>query len=43
MEEAQSGADDSASQFDQDFAVMSLQINELVRQLLEALGGKKAS
>ena len=30
---------DKAAQFDQDFAVMSLQLNRLIKELLEAFGG----
>lgn len=38
-EEAQTEAADAASQFDQDFAVMGLQLGALVDELLEAFGG----
>ncbi len=32
-------ADDFATRFDQDFAVMSLQLNQLIEELIEAAGG----
>ena len=32
-------ADDFAASFDQDFAVMSLQLNQLIEELIEAAGG----
>lgn len=38
-QESESDADDFASQFDQDFAVMALQLNSLLNELLEAFGG----
>lgn len=38
-EEAESDAQDAAVQFDQDFAVMTLQLGHLVDELLEACGG----
>jgi recombination associated protein RdgC len=38
-EEASTDADDAASQFDQDFAVMSLQLGTLIDELVEAFGG----
>lgn len=41
--EANTSTEDAASQFDQDFAVMSLQINQLLEQLLAGLGGIKKS
>ena len=39
QQEAETDADDSASQFDQDFAVMGLQLGYLLNELLEAFGG----
>lgn len=39
LEEAQTEAADAAAQFDQDFAVMNLQLGRLVEDLLEAFGG----
>lgn len=39
QEEARTDADDFASQFDQDFAVMSLQLGHMMEDLLEAFGG----
>ena len=38
-EEAKTEAEDFASQFDQDFAVMTLQLGQFVEDLLEAFGG----
>lgn len=38
-DEADTNADDTVSQFDQDFAVMSLQLGFLIDDLLEAFGG----
>jgi recombination associated protein RdgC len=40
QEEAVTDADDFASQFDQDFAVMAFQLDSLIEELLEAFGGK---
>jgi len=39
QQEAVTDADDFASQFDQDFAVMSLQLGYMLDELLEAFGG----
>jgi len=39
QDEAATAADDFASQFDQDFAVMAIQLGYLVEELLEAFGG----
>jgi len=41
QEQAETESDDYASQFDQDFSVMSLHINQLLEEILEALGGIK--
>ena len=38
QEQAQGDADDKATQFDQDFAVMSLQLSQLIEELLEEFG-----
>ena len=42
QQQAASDADDAVSQFDQDFAVMSYQLNQFVEELLAALGGINA-
>ncbi len=42
QQQAASDADDVVSQFDQDFAVMSYQLNQFVEELLAALGGINA-
>ena len=39
QEQAESDATDKATQFDQDFAVMSLQLHQLINELLEEFGG----
>ena len=39
QKEADTEADDFASQFDQDFAIMTLQLGFLLDELLEAFGG----
>ncbi|NKB36935.1 MAG: recombination-associated protein RdgC [Gammaproteobacteria bacterium] len=39
QEQAQGDAEDKATQFDQDFAIMSLQINQFLEELLGAFGG----
>lgn len=39
QEQAESDATDKATQFDQDFAVMALQLNQLIMELLEEFGG----
>ncbi len=39
QEQAQGEADDRATQFDQDFAVMTLQLHEMIRELIEQFGG----
>ena len=38
-EQAQGDAEDAAAQFDQDFAVMTLQIDRFIQELLEEFGG----
>ena len=42
QEQAQGDADDFATQFDQDFSIMALQINQFLEELLEAFGGVDA-
>jgi len=42
QQQAQGDADDEATQFDQDFAIMSLQLNQFVEELVEAFGGLEA-
>ncbi len=39
QEQADEGADDRVSQFDQDFAVMTLQLTQFIKELLEEFGG----
>lgn len=39
QEQADDGAEDAATQFDQDFAIMSLQINQLLEELFAEFGG----
>jgi recombination associated protein RdgC len=39
QEQAEGEADDRATQFDQDFAVMVLQLHEFIKELLEEFGG----
>ena len=39
QQQAQGDAEDKATQFDQDFAIMSLQINQFLEELLGAFGG----
>ncbi len=39
QEQAESDAEDRATQFDQDFAVMSLQLSQLIDDLLQEFGG----
>ncbi|RKZ49495.1 MAG: recombination-associated protein RdgC [Gammaproteobacteria bacterium] len=39
QEDAQSDYDDDATQFDQDFAIMTLQLNEFIEDLLKEFGG----
>ena len=39
QEQAEGDADDKASQFDQDFAVMTLQLHQFIKELLEEFGG----
>lgn len=41
QEQAEGEADDRATQFDQDFAVMVLQLHEFIKELLEEFGGIK--
>lgn len=43
QEQAEGDANDKATQFDQDFAVMSLQLHELIKELLEEFGGLEKS
>ena len=43
QEQAEGEANDKATQFDQDFAVMSLQLNQLIKELLEEFGGIEKS
>ncbi len=40
--QAQGDAEDFATQFDQDFAIMTLQLKQFLQELLEALGGVQA-
>jgi recombination associated protein RdgC len=42
QQQAQGDAEDAATQFDQDFAIMSLQINQFLEDLVEAFGGVEA-
>ncbi len=42
QQQAQGDADDFATQFDQDFAIMTLQINQFLEDLVLALGGIEA-
>lgn len=39
QEQAESDVDDRATQFDQDFSVMVLQLHEFIKELLEEFGG----
>ncbi len=43
QEQAESDYDDDATQFDQDFSVMALQINEFIEDLLNEFGGMDTS
>lgn len=43
QEDAQSEYDDDATQFDQDFSVMTLQLNEFIEDLLKEFGGMDTS
>ena len=43
QEQAEGDADDNATRFDQDFAVMSLQLSEFVDELLQEFGGIETS
>lgn len=43
QEQAEGDVDDRATQFDQDFAVMSLQLHEFIKELLEEFGGIEKS
>lgn len=43
QEDAQSDYDDDATQFDQDFAIMTLQLNEFIEDLLKEFGGMDTS
>ncbi len=42
QQQAQGDAEDKATQFDQDFAIMSLQIEQFLQELVEAFGGLEA-
>ncbi len=42
QQQAQGDAEDHATQFDQDFAIMSLQVNQFLEDLTEAFGGVEA-
>ena len=42
QQQAQGDAEDHATQFDQDFAIMSLQVNQFLEDLVEAFGGLEA-
>jgi recombination associated protein RdgC len=42
QQQAQGDAEDHATQFDQDFAIMSLQVNQFLEDLAEAFGGVEA-
>ncbi|MEM6999079.1 MAG: recombination-associated protein RdgC, partial [Pseudomonadota bacterium] len=39
QEQAEGEANDRATQFDQDFAVMVLQLHEFIKELLDEFGG----
>jgi recombination associated protein RdgC len=42
QQQAQGDAEDKATQFDQDFAIMSLQINQFLEDIMLAFGGLDA-
>jgi recombination associated protein RdgC len=42
QQQAQGDAEDFATQFDQDFAIMTLQLNQFLQELVEAFGGVEA-